>query len=72
MNVWVEIDSRTVFEIGDVIANNNERVQHCDGDRASFKPYGKLILRPVNGGALQLIRKQIATKLYRLANELSI
>lgn len=64
MNIWIEIDSKTVFKAGDIIAEKNEIVSSCDGDRASFASYKDLILRPVKDKTVQKIQKQIAKNFF--------
>ena len=72
MKVWIEIDSETPFNEGDVISSKNEIVDFHDGDRGTFKQYRKLILRPVENDIAYAARKLIADKLHEFANDILV
>ena len=74
MKLWFEIDEKTGFEAGDILARANEVISRCDGDRSSFEPYRKMTLRPVKKlstfALLHIARMDIAAKLRELAHEI--
>jgi len=72
MKVWIEIDSNTTFKVGDVIAESNVVVDEHDGDRGRFSKYHKLILRPVENDTSYIVRKLIAEKLHKFANDIVV
>jgi len=70
MNLWIEIDSDTPFETGDVITHENEIVSSHDGDRGVFNKYHKIIFRPIKNDVLKVERKIIADKLIKFAEKI--
>ena len=56
MRVFMEIDSKTPFKVGDIIAKKNEIVSSHDGDRGTFNDYKELVLRPVENDVKATLR----------------
>jgi len=71
MQLYIQIDSNTVFKKGDIIANICEVCTSCDGDRSSFANHARIVLRPIDAEvAVTEQRKLLSARLRRMADEL--
>ena len=71
MQLYIQIDSNTVFKSGDIVADKNEVCASCDGDRSSFRSHPKMVLRPVAADeAIMQQKAMLASKLRAMADSL--